>query len=150
MEEKFEKGIQEISEQDRDKEETEKIPETEVFGYSQKSKNDKISEAEKKVDRKEEQIDKEKYSESDIKKMSEIAKKKLEETLDKKTESTISISKEGNEWIANVEVLEEEYIPAMNLRSMNDIIGIYEIRLSNKGELLNWDKKSSRKRGELK
>lgn len=130
MEEKFEKGIQEIKERDKTKEEKEKT--------------------EKNAGRKEkEQVDKETYSEGEIKKMSEAAKKKLAETLNKKAESTISISKEGNEWLATIEVLEEEYIPGMNMKSMNDIIGIYEIKLNNKSELIKWNKKSSRKRGEL-
>lgn len=130
MEGKFEKGIQELSEHDRDKEKTEEKKE--------------IIEEDLTIEK-----NKEKYPENDIKKMSEIAKKKLTETLNKKAESTISISKEGNEWVAKIEVLEEEYLPAMNLRSMNDIIGIYEVKLSNKGELLNWNKKSSRKRSEI-
>jgi len=89
------------------------------------------------------------YSEGDIKRMSEKAKKALSEALNKNTESTISISKEGNEWLASVEVLEEEYIPGMNMKSMSDIIGVYELKLSNKGELLSWNKKSSRRRGEF-
>lgn len=125
MEGKFEKEIQGLSKHDKAKEE----------------KKEKLEEDFTR--------EKEKYSEGDIKKMSEIAKKKLAEALNKKAESTISISKEGNEWLANVEVLEEEYIPGMNLRSMNDIIGIYEVKLNNKCELLNWSKKSSRKRGEF-
>jgi hypothetical protein len=84
---------------------------------------------------------------SDIKRASEFAKRKLSEALEKKASSTVSISKEGNEWTAMVEVIEEEYLPGKNVRSMNDIIGIYEVKLGNSGELISWLKKSSRKRG---
>jgi hypothetical protein len=82
-----------------------------------------------------------------IKQASETAKKKLEEVLNKKAISTISIFREGNEWSAEVEVLDEEYLPGMNLDSMNDIIGVYEVRLGNNGSLNSWVKKSSHKRG---
>lgn len=84
----------------------------------------------------------------DIRQASEQAKKRISEALDKKAENTNSISKEGNEWSAMVEVLEEEYIPGMGLKSMNDLLGIYEVRLNEKGELEGWNKRASRKRGE--
>jgi hypothetical protein len=83
----------------------------------------------------------------DIKTASDYAKKKLGEALQKKPHATISISQEGNEWHAIVEVVEEEYLPGMNLRSMNDIIGVYEIILDSQGRLTKWEKKTSHKRG---
>lgn len=83
----------------------------------------------------------------DIKQASETAKNKLAEALNKKAESTSSISEEGDGWNAVVEVVDEEFLPGKNLKSMNDIIGVYEVKLSSKGELLSWVKKSSHNRG---
>jgi hypothetical protein len=84
----------------------------------------------------------------DIGRASEIVKKKIGEALNKKPNATISISKEGDDWKAIVEILEEEYLPGKNLQSMSDIIGVYEVQMSSKGDhLINWTKKSSRKRG---
>jgi hypothetical protein len=82
----------------------------------------------------------------EIKEASETAKKKLGETLNKTPNATISITKEADYWNAVVEVVEEEYLPGKNLRSMSDIIGIYEVKLSDKGELISWTKKSTHKR----
>lgn len=83
----------------------------------------------------------------DIKQVSEKAKEKLAETLQKKANSTISIAKEADYWLATVEMVDEEYLPGQNLPSMNDILGVYEVKLSDAGELLSWSKKSSHKRG---
>lgn len=85
----------------------------------------------------------------DLKQASEQAKEKLAEALNKKANATISISREGEGWLATVEIIDEEYLPGKNLESMNDILGIYEVKLSANGELSGWSKKSSRKRGDL-
>lgn len=82
-----------------------------------------------------------------IKEASEIAKKKLAEALNKQADNTVSISREGDNWSAVVEIVDEEYLPGKNLKSMNDIIGVYEVKLSDKGALLSWNKKSVHKRG---
>jgi hypothetical protein len=87
------------------------------------------------------------YGNMSAKQASETAKIKLAEALGKKANATISISKESDGWNAAVEVVEEEYLPGKNLESMNDIIGIYDIKLSRDGELITWTKKSSHKRG---
>ena len=84
----------------------------------------------------------------DVKQASETAKKKLAEALNKKSNATISISKEADYWNAVVEIVEEEYLPGKNLQSMNDIIGVYEIKLNAGGDLISWTKKSSHKRGD--
>jgi hypothetical protein len=88
------------------------------------------------------------WDEKEIKSVSETAKQKLAKALNKKVDSTISITKEGDVWSAIIEVVDEEYLPGMNLRSMSDIMGIYEAKLSSEGELVGWTKKSSRKRGQ--
>jgi hypothetical protein len=84
-----------------------------------------------------------------VKEVSERAKELLADALQKKAESTISIEQVGDEWVVVLEVLEEEYVPGSGLRSMNDIIGVYEVKLRNNA-LVKWQKKGSRKRGELK
>ena len=83
----------------------------------------------------------------DIKEVSETAKKKLAEVLNKKANSTASISKEGDFWNAIIEMVDEEYLPGKNIDSMNDIIGVYDVKLNSKGELESYNKKSSHKRG---
>jgi len=82
--------------------------------------------------------------------MSELARKNLSNALNKKAESVISISKQEGGWVSEIEVIDEEYLPEIELKSMNDIIGTYEVQLDDKGELVSWNKKSSRKRGEIK
>lgn len=83
----------------------------------------------------------------DIKQVSEKAKEKLAEALQKKANAAISVSKEADYWLVAVEIIEEEYLPGKNLSSMNDILAVYEVKLSDAGELLGWTKKSSHKRG---
>jgi hypothetical protein len=83
----------------------------------------------------------------DINEASKTVKEKLGSALNKKPNSTISISKEGTEWNATVEVVEEEYLPGKNLQSMNDIIGVYEVKLDDGGDLTSWVKKGVHKRG---
>jgi hypothetical protein len=86
----------------------------------------------------------------DLKQASELAKKKLSEALDKPANATISIENAGNHWLAMVEVVEEEYLPGQNLKSMNDLLGVYEVHLSLAGKLLKWTRKNSYKRAEIK
>jgi hypothetical protein len=86
----------------------------------------------------------------DIKQASELAKRKLSEALNKPANATISIENAGDYWLAAVEIIEEEYLPGQNLKSMNDLIGVYEVHLSHQGELLKWTRKNSYKRAEIK
>jgi hypothetical protein len=82
-----------------------------------------------------------------LKEASETIKKNLSETLDKPSNGTTSISKEDSNWTALVEVIEEEYLPGTSLKSMNDIIAVYDVMMSDKGEILSYTKKSTHKRG---
>jgi hypothetical protein len=86
---------------------------------------------------------------SSLKEAADLAQQRLGEALNKKPNATTSISKEGDNWRASVEIVEEEYLPGKNLRSMNDIIGVYEVILNTSGELESWEKKHSHKRGHL-
>jgi hypothetical protein len=83
----------------------------------------------------------------DIKLATKTAKEKLSDALNKKANTVVSVSKEGDNWNVVIEIIDEEYLPGKNLNSMSDIIGVYDVKLSDKGELLSWNKKSSRKRG---
>jgi hypothetical protein len=83
----------------------------------------------------------------DIKLASKTAKVKLSDAIDKKASAVVSASKEGDVWNVIVEMIDEEYLPGKNFDSMSDIIGVYDVKLSNKGELLSWTKKNSRRRG---
>jgi len=86
-----------------------------------------------------------------LKQASKKAMQELGEALGKKAEATTSISREGENWKATVEVVDEVYLPDQkDVRSMNDMIGVYEISLSAQGELLNWTRINSRKRGDTK
>jgi hypothetical protein len=85
----------------------------------------------------------------DIKEASEVAMEELAEATGKKAESTVSISKEGENWQATIEIIDEEYLPGQNLKSMSDIIGVYEVTLESSGKLINWTKKNSRRRGNV-
>jgi hypothetical protein len=82
--------------------------------------------------------------------MSELARKKLSEALNKNAESVVSISKSEDGWSVVLEVIDEDYLPEIKMKSMNDIIGTYEIQLDDKGELISWNRKSSRKRGDIR
>lgn len=85
----------------------------------------------------------------DLKRASEAAKKKLAEALEKPANATVSVERQGENWVAMVEILDEEYLPGQNMRSMSDIIGLYEVTLDNNGELLKFTRKNSYKRGEM-
>jgi hypothetical protein len=85
---------------------------------------------------------------SDIKQASDQIKSKLADALDKKSNATISISKDGELWNADVEIVEEEYLPGQNLKSMNDLIGLYDVSMDLSGNLLNWTKKKMYKRSQ--
>jgi hypothetical protein len=131
------KEIQEIFEES----EQEK-PNKETITQSQKANPESLQQ--------EESTEKEiTYEEGDIGSASEIAKQKLAKAMNKTADSTISISKEDDIWNAVVEIVDEEYLPGMKVKSMSDIIGVYEVKLSNDGNLLSWTKKSSHKRGQI-
>lgn len=86
-----------------------------------------------------------------LKQASKKAMQELSDALGKTAEATTSISREGENWKAVVEVVDEVYLPDQKgVRSMNDMVGVYEVSLSAQGELLKWTRVSSRKRGEIK
>ena len=55
----------------------------------------------------------------------------------------IGIAKNNEEWAVSLEAVERRAIP-----DTMDVLGLYEVRLDNEGNLLGFDRKKLRKRGE--
>ncbi|MCG2826693.1 MAG: gas vesicle protein [Thermoplasmatales archaeon] len=68
----------------------------------------------------------------------------MEKTLNKKPESVISVNKEGKEWKVLAEVLERRAVP-----DTQDILGRYELRMDEKGELLGYKQVLTKRRADL-
>lgn len=78
----------------------------------------------------------------------EIVKKAQEEfvRLGKTGASGITgLSKREEGWVVSLEALERKAIP-----DTMDVLGLYEVRLDNEGNLLGFERKKLRKRGETK
>ncbi len=78
----------------------------------------------------------------------EIVKKAQEEfvRLGKTSTSGITgLSKREEGWVVSLEALERKAIP-----DTMDVLGLYEVRLDNEGNLLGLERKKLRKRGETK
>jgi len=78
-----------------------------------------------------------------IKDISEKAKSELKELTGFESVSVTSIKKDGEEWVIAVEMLEKKGIP-----DRMDILGLYEVKMDNTGDLLSYDRKGLRKRGD--
>lgn len=57
--------------------------------------------------------------------------------------TVMGVTKDGEEWVVTIEMLEKKSIP-----DSMDILGVYEVRLNNSGEVLNFNRISLRKRGD--
>lgn len=71
------------------------------------------------------------------------AKEELSTVTGLQPSTVLGIVKEGEEWIVTVEMVEKKSIP-----DSMDVLGTYEVRLNNDGELLNFNRLSLRKRGD--
>jgi len=58
-------------------------------------------------------------------------------------DGVIGLSKTEEGWIVSLEALERRAIP-----DTMDVLGLYEVRLDNEGNLLGFERKKLRKRGE--
>jgi len=58
-------------------------------------------------------------------------------------DGVIGLSKTEEGWVVLLEALERRAIP-----DTMDVLGLYEVRLDNEGNLLGFDRKKLRKRGE--
>jgi len=57
----------------------------------------------------------------------------------------IGLSRTEEGWVVSLEALERRAIP-----DTMDVLGLYEVRLDSEGNLLGFDRKKLRKRGETK
>jgi len=58
-------------------------------------------------------------------------------------DGVIGLSKTDEGWVVSLEALERRAIP-----DTMDVLGLYEVRLDDEGNLLGFDRKKLRKRGE--
>jgi hypothetical protein len=78
-----------------------------------------------------------------IKDITESAKSELKELTGFDASSVISVKKDGEIWKVLVELLEKAGIP-----DRMDILGIYEARMDGGGNLVGYERKGLRKRGD--
>jgi hypothetical protein len=78
-----------------------------------------------------------------LKKITECAKTELQELTGFPPVSVVRIKKEGDVWNVVVELLEKEGIP-----DRMDILGIYSVSLDARGDLVEYERKGLRKRGD--
>jgi hypothetical protein len=57
--------------------------------------------------------------------------------------TVIGLSKAEGEWVVSLEALERRAIP-----DTMDVLGLYEVRLDSEGNLLGFERKKLRKRGD--
>ncbi|GAI16069.1 unnamed protein product [marine sediment metagenome] len=78
----------------------------------------------------------------DIKELGEKAKKAVESSVGRKALNVIGASNEKGKWKITVQVLERKAVP-----DSQDLIGIYEVTLSDAGKVLGFKRTSTRHRG---
>ena len=71
------------------------------------------------------------------------AKESLTRLTNRELDGVIGVSKEGNEWKIILELIERKGIP-----DSSDILGIYEMRLDEGGEILAFNRIKLRRRGD--
>ena len=79
----------------------------------------------------------------EIKDIIEKAKKALADLTGFKTPRGIGAKKAGKEWIVRVEITEKSSIP-----EAMDVLGIYDVHLDDEGNVLNYERKGLKKRGD--
>ena len=78
-----------------------------------------------------------------VEKVSDIALSIVKKYISKEPETVISVEEAEGEWKVTVEALERKAIP-----DTQDLLGRYEIRLNENGELLGWKQRMVRKRAD--
>jgi hypothetical protein len=79
----------------------------------------------------------------DIRDISRKACAELQGILNRKIDSVTGVSRDGDEWIATVDVVERNAIP-----DTQDIIGTYETRLNDGLNVLSYRRTGVRRRGD--
>lgn len=78
-----------------------------------------------------------------IKTLTDSALSTAKQYISKEPETIISVEKNDKEWIVVVEALERKAVP-----NTQDILGRYEIKFNNHGELIGWKQRMVRKRSD--
>jgi len=79
----------------------------------------------------------------EVKQLIEEAKKTLSDLTGFQNPRGIGAKQKGKEWVVRVEITEKSSIP-----EAMDILGIYDVRLSEAGGVLGYERVSMRKRGD--
>lgn len=79
----------------------------------------------------------------EIKEIIEAAKKTLADLTGFKTPRGIGAKKMGKEWQVRVEITEKSSIP-----EAMDVLGIYDVNLDEEGNVLRYERKGLKKRGD--
>jgi hypothetical protein len=78
-----------------------------------------------------------------LKDIIEMAKTALSDVTGFPVASVAGIKKEDEEWLVTIELLEKEGIP-----DRMDILGEYEVRMDTAGDMVRYERKGLRKRGD--
>ncbi|HIE31115.1 MAG TPA: gas vesicle protein [Methanosarcinales archaeon] len=79
-----------------------------------------------------------------LKEIGEKALSQIESLLEKKVEGIISVTRESEDWRVLVEVLERRAVP-----DTQDILSIYELMLTDEGELTGYKRIGLRRRADM-
>jgi len=76
-----------------------------------------------------------------VEKITDIALTIAKKYISKEPETVVGIEQKDGEWKVTVEALERKAVP-----DTQDLLGRYEIRISDNGKLIGWTQKMIRKR----
>jgi len=76
-----------------------------------------------------------------VEKITDLALSIAKKYISKEPETVVGIEEDEGEWKVTVEALERKAVP-----DTQDLLGRYEIRLSENGELIGWTQRMIRKR----
>ncbi len=79
----------------------------------------------------------------DMLKITEQAKAKLEKLTGLASPAVIALAKEEDHWLVTVEIVEKRSIP-----DAMDILGVYEVRMDEEGNIQDFIRTRLRKRGD--
>lgn len=75
--------------------------------------------------------------------IAKMAKEELSALSGLEPSTILGVVREGEEWMVTLEMVEKKSIP-----DAMDVLGVYEVRVDNDGQLLNFNRISLRKRGD--
>jgi hypothetical protein len=79
-----------------------------------------------------------------VKEVGDEALSQIEKILNRKVEEVISVSKNGDYWHVRLEVLERKAVP-----DTQDILGIYELKVDSKLDVIDYKRIGMRHRGDM-